>query len=366
MNKFTVILIAVFAAATMRAAQVEVANDLNAPRANETIEVKLPQAGTVIVRDAAGNEIVSQMLGDAAVIFQASFEPKEVKKFTVVPGTPAKVESKVYGRFVPERADDFTWESDRIAFRMYGPALQAKDGDKTGSGVDVWCKHVRTPIVESMYKRAHGDKKGNYHNDDGKSADNYRVGPNRGCGGAAIWSDGKLWPSRCYKSWKVLASGPIRFAFELTYAPWSANGKAVSEVKRVSIDLGSNLNRFESQFDTGNQPFTAAAGLFVHSDASIVAQDGNWASLWEKFSEGDGPGFIPVGLVWPSSSGGQFKKAEGHALVVTELKAGEPFVYYAGAGWSKGPDFPDAATWNAYLKSFAARVNSPLRVTVTP
>jgi len=28
-----------------------------------------------------------------------------------------------------------------------------------------------------------------------------------------------------------------------------------------------------------------------------------------------------------------------------------------------GPDFPGAATWNAYLNAFAARVNSPLRVT---
>ena len=364
MNKL--IAIALFAAALAQAAQVEVTNDLDAPRASETIEVKLKQAGPVIVRDTAGNEVVSQMLGDDTVIFQSDFAPKETKKFTVTPGTPAKVESKVYGRFVPERADDFAWESDRIAFRMYGPALQAKDGDKTGSGVDVWCKHIRTPVIELMYKRRNGGKKGDYHNDDGNSADNYRAGPNRGCGGAAIWSDGKLCASRCFKSWKILATGPIRFCFELTYAPWDANGKTVSEVKRISLDLGSNLNRFESRFDTGNQPFTAAAGLVIHTDASILAHEDNWATLWEKFSEGDGPGFIPVGLVWSTSSGGQFKKAEGHALVLTELKAGEPFVYYAGAGWSKGPDFPDAATWNAYIKSFAARLNSPLRVTINP
>ena len=138
----------------------------------------------------------------------------------------------------------------------------------------------------------------------------------------------------------------------------------MSEVKRVSLDLGSNLSRFECRYDTDGQPVTAAAGLVIHGEASIIAHDDNWASLWEKFSEGDGPGFIPVGLVWSAASGGQFKQADGHALVVTDLKAGQPFVYYAGAGWSKGPDFPDAAAWNAYLKSFAARVNSPLRVTL--
>jgi hypothetical protein len=308
------------------------------------------------VRDAAGTEVVSQLLDDGVVLFQADFAPKEVKKFTVTPGTPAQTEAQVFGRFVPERADDFAWESDRIAYRMYGPALQKHDGDKTGSGVDVWCKHVRTLLVNTMYKRK------DYHHDDGTGVDAYQVGAKRGCGGSALWSDGKLWPSRCFTTWKVLANGPIRVAFELTYAPWDANGRQVSEVKRVSLDAGSNLNRFESRYETGNQPVTVAAGLQLHTPASKVEHGEHWASVWEK--GGGDAGFIPVGLVWSASSGGQFKQADGHALTVVELKANEPFVYYAGAGWSKGPDFPDAATWNAYLKTFAARVNSPLRVTV--
>ncbi len=352
--------LALFLVASAQAAQVEVASDLDAPRPNETIEVKLATPGPVIVQDASGTEILSQMIGNDLVIFQASFAPKETKKFTVAPGKSTLPEPAVrtFGRFVPERMDDFAWENDRIAHRMYGPALQKKDGDQTGSGVDVWCKHVRFPVINSMYKRK------NYHNDDGNAADNYRAGPNRGCGGSAIWSGEKFWPSRCYKTWKLISEGPIRVSFELTYAPWDANGMQVSEVKHVSLDLGSNLTRYECRYDTGNKPITAAAGLNIHTPASIVAHDENWASLWEKFSEGDGPGFIPVGMVWSAASGGKYKQADGHAVVVTELKAGEPFVYYAGAGWSKGPDFPNAETWNAYLKAFAARVNSPLRVTV--
>ncbi len=343
------------------AVQVEVSSDLGVARPNETIEVKLKDAGPVVVRDAAGKEVLSQVIDDT-VVFQADFAPKQTKKFTVTPGQPTLPvpEVRTFGRYVPERLDDFAWENDRIAFRMYGPGLQKRDGDQTGSGVDVWCKHVRTPVVNIMYSRP------KYHTDDGKSADNYRVGPNRGCGGAAVWSDGKFWPSRCYKTWKLIAEGPIRTVFELTYAPWDANGREVSEVKRVSLDLGSNLNRFESRYETGNQPVTVAAGLFIHSPASIVAHEGRWASLWEKFSEGDGPGFIPVGLVWSAHSGGQFKQADGHAALVAELKAGRPFVYYAGAGWSKppNPQFPSSASWNKYLKAFSARLDSPLRVVV--
>lgn len=77
---------------------------------------------------------------------------------------------RTFARFVPERLDDFAWENDRIAFRMYGPALQKLDGNKTGSGMDVWCKHVRQPVINSMYARK------NYHNDDGHAADTYRPG----------------------------------------------------------------------------------------------------------------------------------------------------------------------------------------------
>lgn len=130
------------------------------------------------------------------------------------------------------------------------------------------------------------------------------------------------------------------------------------------MDRGANLNRFECRYDNGNTPVTAAAGLFIHSAASILTHEDHWVSLWEKFTEGDGPGFIPVGMVWSAASSGQFKQAEGHALMLANLKAGEPFVYYAGAGWSKGQDFPTAESWNAYLKMFSARLESPLKVSI--
>ena len=54
MNKL--IALALFAAASLPAAQIEVANDLEAARARETIEVKLNRAGPFVVRDAAGAE----------------------------------------------------------------------------------------------------------------------------------------------------------------------------------------------------------------------------------------------------------------------------------------------------------------------
>ena len=41
---------------------------------------------------------------------------------------------RVFGRFVPERKDDFAWENEYAAFRMYGPALAPEN---PSNGVDM-------------------------------------------------------------------------------------------------------------------------------------------------------------------------------------------------------------------------------------
>lgn len=92
---------------------------------------------------------------------------------TVVSGSP---EGQAYCRFVPERLDDFTWENDRIAFRMYGPEMWTIPAKRCGSGVDVWVKKVRYPIINKWYKRK------SYHRDEGEGADIYKVGKTLGCG----------------------------------------------------------------------------------------------------------------------------------------------------------------------------------------
>ena len=45
---------------------------------------------------------------------------------------------------------------------------------------------------------------------------------------------------------RVLANGPIRVMFELTYEPFDVNGVMVSEVKRIRLDAGQNLDHFRA------------------------------------------------------------------------------------------------------------------------
>jgi len=353
----------------------KVMNDMDQFRTQETVEipigvlkVKLPmvKAENVAVMDnAAARWITSQTVdqnGDGQpdkLLFQSDFLPKQQKNFTIFAGIDrAKLPAPVLtttARFVPERADDFAWESDRIAFRIYGPALWKQDGPaKSGSGIDIWCKHVRVPVVDEMYKG------GNYHNDNGRSVDCYKVGPARGCGGVGVWAQDKLWVSKCFEKWKLISAGPVRAIFELAYEDWDASGRKVSEVKRISLDLGSNLNRIESTFKSDSaEPLQVAAGLTIHK-GGIAGEGEGWTTVWEK-GDGKNNGMIGLGLAVPAAS---FKKTEDHVLMLAQVRPGQAFVHYAGAGWSKGPDFKDAEAWNAYVKNFVARLKVPLKVEI--
>jgi hypothetical protein len=51
-------------------------------------------------------------------------------------------------------------------------------------------------------------------------------------------------------------------------------------------------------------------------------------------------------------------------LAIVPVQAGTPLVYYIGAGWNESGDFPDAASWNNYVRRFAERRDEPLQVSV--
>ena len=84
-----------------------------------------------------------------------------------------------YGRHAPERQDDFTWENDKVAFRMYGPECGKAGG--VLSGIDIWSKQVDYPIIDLWYER--NDAGEDYHTDRGEGADFYKVGRTLGAGG---------------------------------------------------------------------------------------------------------------------------------------------------------------------------------------
>jgi hypothetical protein len=359
---------------------VKAKNELEFARTSETIVlttqevlklIKVTDWKTLHVTEAGSSqELLSQaidMNGDGTMdlfLFQSDFKSGESKTFAVKVGAlkyPTRDQFKAYGRFVRERYDDFAWENDRIAHRMYGKALETWQAEPlTSSTVDVWTKYTRRLVINDWYMTD------NYHADNGDGADYYSAGPSRGCGGSGIWENGKLFVSRNFIDTKVIANGPIRVAFELTYAPWEVNGRKISEIKRITLDAGQNLDRFESFYKSEPAgPITYGAGIKNFGAASIQSnkQEG-WLRTWEPLQKGKA-GNLGCGIIVDPATLVDITEADGNCLMVAKAPSSGSASYYAGFGWDKSGDFADVGAWDAYLQQYVKKLRSPLKISIS-
>jgi len=364
-----------------RAAQgVEVGleNPLAEARGPETVSLKLAdllriapalEPAKLVVVDAAGHSVLSQLVdtnGDETpdeLAFQATLGPSEAKTFRIQAGErqrPRAQDFKVYGRFVRERHDDFAFENDRVAHRMYGPDLETWLKEPlTSSGIDIWAKRTKRLVINDWYLTD------DYHRDNGDGADLYSVNRARGCGGLGVWHGNKLWVSRNFTGSRVLASGPLRLIFELKYTTYDSGAGKVSETKRVTVDAGRNLNRFESHFTVASGPRPAMVGIGIAKHAGgTVALDKPLGLLhsWEPY-KGDN-GHVGCGVIASPETVEGSQAVETDTLLLANVPPTGPEVYYAGFGWDKSGDFKDEAAWVSYAQAFARALRTPLRLSL--
>jgi hypothetical protein len=323
---------------------------------------------TVHVTDpVSGKDVLAQPLDTNddgvfdEVLFQADIGPRATRTFALSVGERhvfTRDQFKAYGRFVRERRDDFAWENDRVAHRMYGKALETWAQEPlTSSSVDVWFKRTRRLVINDWYMVD------DYHRDNGDGADMYSAGKSRGCGGNGIWDAGKLHTSANFIDSRTLANGPIRVMFELTYPAFDAGGTRVTEVKRVTLDAGQNLNRFESRYVATASPKLQATGIKKHA-AALVVRDKARGLLrtWEPV-KADGSNF-GCGIIVDPGQVVDFAEVDGNVVVITGIAADGLVTYYAGSGWDKSGDFKTVDDWDRYLDQAARRIRSPLAVSV--
>jgi len=137
---------------------VSVTNPADFSRTCETVATEsISSINAPVVMDALTSRILdSQVLG-RQLLFQVDLAPGETRHYVVLSrGQLAAVppaDVRTHARFVPERLDDFAWESDRIAHRVYGQAIMTDPKEHLiSSGVDVWVKSVHYPILDKWYK----------------------------------------------------------------------------------------------------------------------------------------------------------------------------------------------------------------------
>lgn len=274
---------------------------------------------------------------------------------TETPAAPA-----AFCRFVPERSDDFAWENDRVAFRVYGPALRTKAED---SGIDCWAKRVPYPIIDKWY-RLDLEQKLSYHNDRGEGNDFYHVGRTRGCGGTAIWHNGQMVLSDVYTDWKILENGPQKVVFQLTYE-YNFECRKIQELKTITLEMGQQLFKSESVFTENGKPvdLEIAVGIATHNQTGLVTlnRDAGWMSVWRDFGKtqiGTGVVMEPRRITGMEEIKSE-KRDESHAILTCNTDAEGRTVHYAGFVWTKAGHLTTQDQWQNYLTQFVATLSQP-------
>lgn len=403
MKALLTLLLAMLVGCSAPSVKVAVTNSTDAARSGEIVEVEVASLGLtegagLVVKNAEGKEIASQITHDGKLIFVADVEASATATYSVEEGTPAAYQTYACGKVYPERVDDLAWESNLIAFRIYGPALQAS-GEKA-FGNDVWLKNnTELPVVEARYalelnpetrakiaELKKTDKKAakelaasvSYHNDHGNGFDPYKVGPTLGAGATALLDGQKIVYPYCYSECEVVDNGPLRFTAKLTYLPTTIGERTVTEKRTISIDYGSFLNKTTVCYEGSEGDYQTMSGIVLHEKeprTSYNAEQGyvTYAEPVEPAEAGELylAMYFPEG--WESAEDrmwtkhdNKIKSAFGHAAVYNTLAEGESLTYWWGGLWNQATavDVKSKEAFDALVAEVVAAKKVPLSVEV--
>ncbi|MBR2204391.1 MAG: DUF4861 family protein [Prevotella sp.] len=276
-----------------------------------------------------GDTLTTQQTHDGKLIFPCPpLKGKETVRLKVCTTRQAAA-SQVFGRNFPERENDFSFENDRVAYRLYGP------GTKGIYGYDMFCKKTPMLVLQRWYAmqcdeqmwatyrkmtRA-GHKKlaeemynsvFSYHVDHGEGMDQYSVGSTMGAGAVAymtpcddkncavkapkgsknsatqaangdeksagnaatsVAQGGEKSASKAprlhytgpFTSAEVVDSGPLRLTVRLTYG---------SDTRLLTIDAHSNMVKSTVIPNETTAGLTPVAGIAIHQDGKEYSIDG--------------------------------------------------------------------------------------------
>lgn len=407
-------------AAAMQQATIVVSNPTSTPRTElislnmSEVKAKLgnatPKKGEAyIVKNKRGQQIGSQITHDGLLLIDASVRPHGSATYYVSIGKPYQQKVYATGALYKIRKDDIAWENDRCAYRVYGPALQ-KTGERS-FGTDIWVKNTPDTVVYERYvKDMNGNIKGDkidakvralkkqgkalqtqlkslqaesnevdiltsFHLDHGNGLDPYRVGATLGLGAPSLMVGKNQVLPYCYKDYRILDNGPLRFTVELTYNPSTVGDmKNVVEHRIISLDKGSNFNKMTVWYDGLNTPTDFATGFPIHeedTETKTFAKDYvSYADPTDNIEVNNSQ--VYVGVLFPEGIDHTYyqlfdKKhdgATGHALGLKRgLKNGEKYSYYFGAAWSKY-DVRSYAEWQIRIKDYLDALKNPLQVEI--
>lgn len=366
---FLVTIILIGCTSSKKAITVEVSNPASIERENEMVEIawgtvqqklSLSEGQTIIVTDNNGKQLPYQLVTNGtgtveSLIFPVSVQAGQKASFQIGTGEPEQFPPLVYGRLVPERKDDFAWENNRVAFRIYGPALKATG--EISNGMDFWAKRTESLVIDKWYK---DDLAGvaSYHTDHGEGLDFYKVGRTLGLGMTAPFQNDTLYLGDNFVTAQVLDNGPLRITFKLTYDPYEASGKKVTEIRIISLDAYSQFNKITNFFGVNTDKMTVATGIVMEKNKPEITYGINTGIIAYETPGNEANGTIYTAAIHPNGFE-DIKVSNGHFLGLNSYQSGTPYTYYAGGGWSK-TGFGSFDEWTQFVKKEKEKIDHPL------
>jgi hypothetical protein len=267
---------------------------------------------------------------------------------TLPPPSAAERAKRAEVVLAPYRYGDILWENDRTAHRIYGRPLEAVE-PPSSSGIDAWGKKVPWPFADRQLRT------GDQHASHGEGLDFYNVNTSRGAGGLGIWHDHKLWVSRNYAHYRILQNGPTVASFEVSYDPWPVGvNRKVWETRRFTLPAGANFTRMVSTLSS-DTPGPLIVGIGIAKRPTDPTKLGSFDAdaktgrfvWWGPDEPGKGAMGVAV-MVDPHSIVDVTADFDDY-LVLVKVTPGKPFVYYAGATWSRARQLTTREEWRRYV-----------------
>lgn len=368
---------AILASCSVDSQSVIVTNDSELSRENETIELcfcslqkvdKSLTAENAVVYDMAGTQVPSQIYtesdGCVKLIFQASVEAWSAAKYIVKAGVREDYPMLAYSRHVPERKDDYAYENNKVAGRIYGPAL---DFPRT-FGSDIWLKCTDRLVINDWFKKM------DYHHNYGEGMDCYKVGGTLGGGALVPYSAAENFViGDNWASFQHICDGPVRTKAEFTYNAFDVNGKQYSASRVIELDANSHFVKSVTTFHpVGHEADSLDLVLGAIQHEVLARHDGDsWIAFTEVASDTKQPeidGNICVALVYDAAElADNSLKATGdiagHAALITREAANKPIAVWTGSAWSHaGVETPEE--WTVMVGDFVYAQANPLKVEI--
>ena len=348
---------------------------------NELLERLRPEATEqFVVLDGKGLQIPYQLTYDDKLLFMADIAPKGKALYTIGLDSVMPYEARVSGRY-SEHDQALVWENDRIAFRAF--SADYGQGSDRAAGYDVWVKNTGNLMLDEWFDHVKNQadsvrQPALLQQGETVGMDVYRVGETLGCGSTALWwNDSTLTYPRGWNEYEILDNGPLRFTARLKGQLLPLGSPlTVTEIRTISLDAGSLLNRINITYDSLPHSATVFTAVPLRTNApecwtekglGIVAYADPTDSTCQEH------GKIYVGCIVPekiiTETGVQplnpaeaaYRGATGYGFLRCQPEPGKPYCYLAGAGWTNG-GMPDYDTWKKYLAERMEKELHPLRI----